>query len=196
MNGKPLPPAYGFPVRVVVPGVAGARWVKWLDRITVQPTESPNFYQQHDYKILPPEALTWEIAEKNWGTVPAIQCTPVNSVVAVPDDDDTACTSADGWLEVRGYALPHGCQGPVTRVEVSGDEGKTWYDAEFLDAPEGNKWCWVLWKANIKIEKGPNKTIFSRATDAAGNTQPKFSEWNLRGVGYNGYGASWNVTVT
>ncbi|KAL1959920.1 hypothetical protein VTO42DRAFT_588 [Malbranchea cinnamomea] len=196
MNGKPLPPAYGYPVRVVVPGVAGARWVKWLDRITVQNTESPNFYQQHDYKILPPEALTWEIAEDYWSKVPAMQCMPVNSVVAVPEDDSTVQLSADGYLDVAGYAVPRGNQGPIVRVEVSGDEGMTWVDAEILRHPSENKWTWALWKARIKMEKGANKTIFSRATDAGGNTQPKCPQWNLRGVAYNGYGSSFNVTVT
>lgn len=195
MNDKPLSPAYGYPVRVVVPGVAGARWVKWLDQITVQRTESPNFYQQHDYKILPPEAITWEIAEDYWNKVPAIQCMPVNSVVAVPDDNETVKLSPDGRMEVKGYAVPFGNQGPVSRVEVSTDEGKTWIDAE-LDRSEGqNKWCWILWKARVKAEKGEKKTIYSRATDSAGNTQEKFSQWNIRGVGYNGYGASWNVTI-
>ncbi|EGC46884.1 sulfite oxidase [Histoplasma capsulatum var. duboisii H88] len=200
MNNKPLQPAYGYPVRVVVPGVAGARWVKWLDTISVVPHESPNFYQQHDYKILPPEALTWEIAEEYWPKVPAMQCMPVNSVVAVPNDDSTVSLPLSGELEIKGFAVPFGADGPVTRVEVSVDGGKTWVDTELDYGPHDsnkskNKWAWVLWRAAVKVEKGRNKTIYSRATDAGGNTQQEMSPWNLRGVGYNGYGASWNVSV-
>lgn len=40
MNDKPLPPNHGAPVRIVTPGIAGARSVKWLDQITVQMTET------------------------------------------------------------------------------------------------------------------------------------------------------------
>ncbi|PGH09801.1 sulfite oxidase [Blastomyces parvus] len=200
MNGKPLEPAYGYPVRVVAPGVAGARWVKWLDTISVGPHESPNFYQQHDYKILPPEVTTWEIAEAYWPTVPAMQCMPINSVVAVPDDDETVRLPPSGKLEVKGFAVPAGAEGPVTRVEVSADGGKTWVDAELNTGADSfnkgaSKWAWVLWRAEVAVEKGRNVTIYSRATDAAGNTQQHMSPWNLRGIGYNGYGASWNVSV-
>ncbi|EZF32671.1 Sulfite oxidase, molybdopterin-binding component [Trichophyton interdigitale] len=195
MNDETLLPEYGFPVRVVVPGVAGARWVKWLDRITVQADESPNFYQQHDYKVLPPEATTWEIAERYWSTVPSIQEMPVNSVVACPDDGETVKLGSDGCIEVKGYAVPTGSQGPVVRVEVSTDGGERWVDAELQDDKPQSKWTWALWKARVKAEKGDDKTIYSRATDAAGNTQPEFSQWNIRGVTYNGYGASWNVNI-
>ncbi|KAK2794540.1 hypothetical protein FQN52_008121 [Onygenales sp. PD_12] len=196
MNGKPLQPSYGYPVRVVVPGVAGARWVKWLDTISVQPRESPNFYQQHDYKILPPEATTWEIAEDYWPKVPAMQCMPVNSVVAVPGDDETVHLPPSGMIEVKGFAVPHGAEGPVTRVEVSADGGRTWVDATIDEGgAKKSKWSWVLFTAQVRVERGAGKTIYSRATDRGGNVQEERSPWNLRGVGYNGYGASWNVEV-
>ena len=52
-----------------ITGVAGARSVKWLNKITVQEKDSQNFYQQHDYKILPPEATDKQQAEKFWDKI-------------------------------------------------------------------------------------------------------------------------------
>ena len=196
MNGKSLSANHGFPVRVIAPGIAGARSVKWLDRITVQLEESSNYYQQHDYKVLPPEATDWEMAEQYWHTVPAVQDMPINSVIAVPRDGDLVRLSAEGTTEVRGYALPQGDQGPVTKVEVSVDHGQNWVEAELLEGHQGHgKWCWVLWRATCRLHPGLPGRILSRATDAGGNMQPSTPQWNLRGVNYNGYGESMDLKI-
>ena len=196
MNGKALPVNNGFPVRIIVPGVAGARSVKWLDRITVQLEESKNFYQTRDYKVLPPDAVDKKSANKYWDITPAIQEMPVNSVIAVPKSGETAKLSPDGAIEIKGYALPSGNGGPVAQVEVSVDDGETWMDAEIVEGVDGrSKWAWVLWKAAVKLEKGGGRRIYSRATDVAGQTQCARPQWNLRGVCYNGYGESRDITV-
>lgn len=201
MNEGPLTPNHGYPVRIVTPGIAGARSVKWLDRITVQSVESANFYQQHDYKILPPEVDSPEKAKDFWHRVPAIQDMPVNSVIGMPTNGATVRRDEDGKIEVRGYALPSGTGGPVVKVEVSVDGGKAWQDAQILgrnDMIEDGtslKWAWCLWHAKLEAGKGKGKRILSRATDKAGNVQEERSQWNLRGCAYNGYGEVKDVEI-
>ncbi len=51
MNGKELPRDHGYPLRAVVPGVVGARNVKWLASVKVSHQESPSHWQQLDYKV-------------------------------------------------------------------------------------------------------------------------------------------------
>lgn len=94
---------------------------------------------------------------------------------------------AEGFVAVGGYALPGGEDGPVTRVEVSGD-GESWVDAELFTHHMESKWTWKLWKAKVHVEPGEQRCLYSRATDKGGNSQPQRSQWNLRGVCYNGYG--------
>ncbi|KAI9852014.1 MAG: hypothetical protein M1838_002137 [Thelocarpon superellum] len=196
MNGKTITPNHGYPVRVIAPGVAGARSVKWLDRITVQRSESSNFYQQRDYKILPAEATDRQKAKQYWHTVPSVQDMPINSAVAVPACGETVTLSPEGTTIVRGYALPGGADGPIQRVEVSVDDGRTWRDAEIVDGKDGRgKWCWALWRAEVTLPRAEPGRILSRATDRAGNTQAAGPQWNLRGVCYNGYGEARDLVV-
>ena len=53
MNGEPLAPVHGAPLRVVVPGYIGARSVKWLDRIEVRSMPWQGYYQHVVYRLLP-----------------------------------------------------------------------------------------------------------------------------------------------
>ncbi|KAI9767040.1 MAG: hypothetical protein M1840_005999 [Geoglossum simile] len=200
MNDRPLPPSHGFPVRLLAPGIAGARSVKWLDMITIQLTESQNYYQQKDYKVLPPQAASRELATKYWPLCPAIQGMPVNSVICVPATGETVVlpSAATGLVEVKGYAVPSDDQGPVAKVNVSADDGKTWIPATLLYETENaraGKWAWTLWRAEVSLVPGDGRRIVSRATDSGGNVQPEKAEWNFRGVVYNGWGEARELKV-
>lgn len=155
---------------------------------------------QRDYKVLPPEATDPEAAEEFWDKAPPMSDMPVNSIIGSPQSGGTI-KSVDGYVEVRGYALPGGMQGPVVSVQVSSDDGETWVESE-LDFGEYHqddrlkiKWAWCLWKARVKIPKGTGGNIVSKATDFGGNVQPKDMEWNLRGVGYSAWGLVDNLNV-
>ena len=167
--------------------------MKWLESITVQRSESENYYQRHDYKILPPEATNEEEAEKFWDITPALQDMPINSVIGVPQSGEAVRPDADGTIAVKGYALPQGSGGPVEKVEVSVDEGKKWTEAELVG--DRGKWSWTLWKAQLHVARGELVRILSRATDRAGNIQRGDSEWNLRGVAYHGFGEARDVEI-
>lgn len=199
MNDEPLSEQHGAPLRLVVPGICGARSVKWLDTIRLSKETSPNLYEQKDYKILPPQVTNAEEAAKYWGTVPPLMDMPVNSVVASPVTDEEVEVGKDG-LEIAGYAVPAGMDGPVVSVDISIDDGEGWREAQLLDGPaEVSKWGWSRWKYVLDRDDlqslGSNKlTILSRAKDAGGNLQQE-CEWNLRGVAYNGYGEAREVTI-
>lgn len=196
MNGDPLPVNHGFPVRMIVPGVSGCRSVKWLDRITVQTHESENLYQRYDYKRLPPEATDVEAAKNYWDRTPALQDMPINSVIAQPQTGGVIRLSPSGTVHVKGYALPQCGLGPITRVEVSADDGKTWEDATIIagGGPEC-RWCWALWEIEIGLQRSQGRRLLSRALDTGGNVQNAHPVWNLRGVGYDGYGEARDLTV-
>jgi sulfite oxidase len=193
MNSKPLEVNHGAPVRIIAPGIAGARSVKWLECITVQAGESGNYYQQRDYKTLPPEATCAKEAERFWDATPAIQEMPINSVIGIPQSGETVRADADETIKVRGYALPQGSGGPVVKVEVSMDEGRSWKEAEL--SGERSKWSWTLWETRLHVARGKKQRILSRATDKAGNMQRGDSQWNLRGIAYHGYGEARDIGV-
>ena len=132
---------------------------------------------------------------------------PINSVIGLPTDGENLKTDLDGKINVSGYALPQGADGPVEKVEVSVDHGNSWIEAELRFGDNVGplkdqilkrkfKWAWCLWSAKVSVEKGTGRSIVCRATDAGGNTQPEQCEWNLRGVAYNGWGRAENLTIS
>ena len=106
MNSKPLPANHRAPVRIIAPGIAGARSVKCFQRIALQSTESDNFYQRRDYRILPPEATDKEKVKNYLDVTLALQDMLINSVTGSPWNGDALKLGVDGMIEFCGYALP------------------------------------------------------------------------------------------
>jgi sulfite oxidase len=183
MNGKPLTRDHGYPVRVIVPGFAGARSVKWLDTITVQEVEVKNFYMKRDYKVLPEDVKDRERddMEKVWDDTPSLQGMSVQAAICSPRSGETV-NSSDDTIEVKGYAVT-GEDGPIKAVHISTDEGKTWKDAEII-YQEG-KYSWTIWHCRLRDITRETK-IWSRAESSTGDLQPIKPHWNLRGVMSNG----------
>ncbi|XP_046981102.1 sulfite oxidase-like [Schistocerca americana] len=189
MNGEPLSRDHGFPVRVIVPGVIGARQVKWLGRIIVSEEESDSQWQQRDYKGFSP-SVDWDTVD--FSKSPAIQEFPVTSAICTPLQGETV-SLVNGKLVVKGYAWSGGGQ-KIIRVDITVDQGKTWHNAEITDedstAKAPHNWAWSLWKAEIPIPPRTKKVeIWAKAVDSGYNTQPESFEniWNLRGVLSNAY---------
>lgn len=192
MNGVPLPRDHGHPVRVIVPGVVGARNVKWLGRITICSEESDSHWQKDDYKGFSP-SINWDNVD--FSKSPAIQNMPVTSAICSPLNDE-AVKVVNGYVTVKGYAWSGGGN-KIVRVDITGDGGKTWQTAELEQETNdlstvsiGRHWSWTLWTAKVPVSKGTsNIEIWSKAVDSSYNVQPESFEniWNLRGMLSNAY---------
>jgi sulfite oxidase len=179
MNSEPLPRIHGGPVRVVVPGYIGARSVKWVTAIRVQPGPSENYFQALDYRILPPEADPDTAAP---GEGISLSSLPLNCDILVPDD---GAEVPAGPLTVRGWALAGDGRG-IGRVDVSLDGGNTWRQADLQAAT--SRWAWRLWSLTVEAQQGP-MSLTARAWDDTGVTQPESPAplWNPRGYGNNAW---------
>ncbi|GIY30048.1 hypothetical protein CDAR_445252 [Caerostris darwini] len=193
MNGKELPKDHGFPIRVVVPGVVGARNVKWLGKIIVSEEESESHWQKNDYKGFSP-STNWDNVD--FTKAPAIQELPVNSAICKPSEN-TKVKLQDNCLKVEGYAWSGGGR-KIVRVDISVDGGKTWHIADLIQdsSPLYRCWAWTIWKVSVPVDASSKSElqIICKAIDSSYNVQPDSFPpiWNLRGV----LGNAWHkITV-
>lgn len=189
MNGKAIPADHGFPIRVVVPGVVGARSVKWLGKIVVSAEESSSHWQQKDYKGFSP-GIDWDTVD--YKSAPAIQELPVQSAITTPAEGSVIDRSEE-LLTVKGYAWSGGGR-EVIRVDVSLDGGKTWKVAKLkskdkegdqTSPPLGRAWPWKLWEITVPLPpEAQELELICKAVDNSYNTQPDtFGPiWNVRGL--------------
>jgi sulfite oxidase len=170
MNGEPLLPVHGAPLRVVVPGYIGARSVKWLERIEVRSAPWDGYFQHVAYRLLPEDGAPGP------GEGMPLGLAALNADVLTPADGDAVRAGA---VEVRGYAFAGG-ERHVARVDVSLDRGASWAQAELLD--DLGRWAWRHWRLTLDLAPGDHE-ILVRAWDSSAATQPEDEAalWNPKG---------------
>jgi DMSO/TMAO reductase YedYZ molybdopterin-dependent catalytic subunit len=174
MNGVPLPPQHGFPLRLVVPGWYGMTSVKWLSRITLLAEPFDGYQMRHSYRVRheedePGDPIT-TIAPRSLMVPPGI-----------PEFLSRARIVEAGPCEIAGRAWSG--LADIAGVEVSVDGGATWAAAE-LDAAALGRWAWRSWRFVWDAQPGEYE-LCCRARDAAGNEQPLDPPWNLGGYKNN-----------
>uniref|UniRef100_A0A915PM33 sulfite oxidase n=1 Tax=Setaria digitata TaxID=48799 RepID=A0A915PM33_9BILA len=82
MNDEDIPRDHGYPLRLIAPGIVGARQVKFLSDIILSEEESKSHWQRKDYRGLPPFISASD--RQNFELVPSIQEYPVQSAFCYP----------------------------------------------------------------------------------------------------------------
>lgn len=170
MDGEPLPPEHGAPLRLVVPGWYAVASVKWLVRIeaVTEPFLGP--YQALRYVY---------VGEEGTPHRSPVARMRVRAVIARPAHGATVTAGSEA--EVAGSAWSGGRR--VARVEVSTDGGSRWRDAELGEAVGPH--AAVPWRLAWRPERVGTHEIVARATDDAGDVQPLDARWNRYGYGNN-----------
>ncbi|XVV17328.1 sulfite oxidase [Actinoplanes sp. CA-131856] len=164
LNGAPLPPDHGFPVRLVVPSWIGSSSIKWVGRIEVsdEPLFSP--WNSQFYRLFGPEF--------------PVEGLPFDrqSIKSAFELDPGAVLPAGATTRLTGRSWSAG--GRIKRVDVSTDGGTTWRRARFtgrsIDA------AWQRWQLDWRPTAGEH-VLLARATDVRGTTQPDVARFNTLG---------------
>lgn len=172
MNGLPLLPQHGAPLRIIVPGWYGMASVKWLTHIEALTTPFDGYQQVETYQ--------YRSSPDDPG-VP-IQDMRVKSLMKPPGVPD--------WMTRARYltAGPHtlvgrawsGAGRRIEKVEVM--IGEVWIEAKLETSPENYAWC--KWSLDWLAAPGAY-TLRCRATDEAGNVQPLEAPWDQAGFANN-----------
>ncbi|MEU6945338.1 sulfite oxidase [Streptomyces sp. NPDC046316] len=181
MNGEPLPPEHGAPVRLVVPGRYAVADVKWLTGARAVTEPFTGVFQTEEYVYIASDGTPD-------GPVAAIR---VKSLITAPEPDEDLRRGTQTVVRGRAWS---GAGRSVGRVEVRAeDEDGTgpgegvpdaeWHDAE-LEPPTG-PYAWTGWSYRWTPRRPGRYRLLARATDSHGATQPDRAPWNAQGYGCN-----------
>ncbi len=175
MNGKDIPLAHGYPLRLVAGGWPASVSGKWVNRISVRdivhdgPKMTGTAYRVPCKSVAPGEKVKDE-------DMCIIESMPVKSLITYPKTG--AMIKKDKTLSIRGHAWAGDFE--VSKMEYSIDFGATWETCT-LDKP-ANRLAWQHFSADIKFRKTGYYEVWARATDSNGVSQPMVVPgWNPKG---------------
>jgi DMSO/TMAO reductase YedYZ molybdopterin-dependent catalytic subunit len=171
MNGRPLEPQHGFPLRVIVPGWYGMTSVKWLTSIEAVTERFQGFQQAVAYRYQRDGDDPGEPVSRM--RVRALMIPP-----GFPDYFSRRRFVDAGRVTITGRAWSG--SGAVERVEAAVDG--QWMEATL--GPVLGEYAWREWSFDWDAEPGEHE-LACRATDSARNVQPVEAPWNYQGMGNN-----------
>ena len=179
-NGEMLRPENGYPLRLVVPGVQGVSWIKYLRRVEVGDQPYATKDEAIHYMDLMPNGM-----HRQYTSIQ--EC---KSVVTTPSGGQVLLDK--GFYNISGLAWSG--RGKVKRVDVSVDGGRNWRTAR-LQTPVLSK---ALTRFNIDwVWNGQPAIIQSRAIDDTGFVQPTYAQLRKvrgsRSIYHNNAIQSWLV---
>ncbi|MFD0414952.1 sulfite oxidase [Streptomyces sp. NPDC127108] len=166
MNGEPLPPDHGHPVRVVVPSWIGVASIKWVGDIEVSTTPLYSPWNTDFYRLFGDHYPAD-------GSPPLTRQT-LKSAFELPWNA-TLRAGARHRLTGRSWSG----DGTVTRVDISTDLGGSWHRARLHDVPR--RGSWVRWSTDWRPRTPGPATLLARATDSTGRSQPPTTVHNTQG---------------
>ncbi len=178
MNGQPIPPVHGFPLRSIIPGWEGAYSLKWLTGLHVSVQESDSFWVATGYRyptkrVAPGAAVDpKDMAPLTGLAVKSLITAPLEGAVVPP-----------GTVNVAGFAWAG--NDDVASVDISVDHGASWQPARLVG--EAPRYAWRRFEAAFEAATPESRLILSRATDSRGAVQPAVSHWNPSGYLWNQY---------
>ncbi|HEY8135809.1 MAG TPA: sulfite oxidase [Candidatus Limnocylindrales bacterium] len=171
MNGRPLEPQHGFPLRLIVPGWYGMTSVKWLSSIRTVGVPFTGYQQTPAYHFT-------EGADDEGEPVQRIRPRALMVPPGVPDYFSRHRFVDAGRVTIFGRAWSGSAE--VTRVEVGVDG--VWSEATLGESV--GQFAWRSW--TFAWDATPGEHVLScRATDATGAVQPIDQPWNYQGMGNN-----------
>jgi DMSO/TMAO reductase YedYZ molybdopterin-dependent catalytic subunit len=174
INGQPLPPQHGFPLRLIVPGWYGMTNVKWLRSITVLDRGFDGYQQATAYHFRTVDGVAGE---------PVTRILPRALMVppGVPDFMSRTRFVEPAVITIEGRAWSG--RGAIERVEFSSDGGASWSEAELEN--EVSPYAWRGWTITWDATRTGGYELCVRAADSSGNMQPLEQNWNFEGVQNN-----------
>jgi DMSO/TMAO reductase YedYZ molybdopterin-dependent catalytic subunit len=173
MNGQPLLPQHGYPLRLVVPGWYGMASVKWLERISLLVEPFEGYQHTSSYRMRGDE-------DDPGVAVSRILARSLMVPPGIPEFATRSRLVEAGTMTIRGRAWSG--FGAISGVEFSDDDGYTWHGAA-VEAQSG-PYAWQGWTYDWEAIPGIH-VLVSKATDQTGYTQPIEPTWNLGGYQVN-----------